>query len=754
MKLVSTPWLKEFLRFVGETKEELLLVSPFVKLSLVRPLLLALPPRKVQLRVVTRLSAITFQQRSSDLLALELMRRGPIDTVSAELFKLNRLHAKVYIADRRHVFLGSSNLSITGFERNFEMAVQFDDPSFANRIFEILDLNKAFSMPVSAEEMEAISGTLGSLGFTTSDFSSEAEEASPASEAADDFRAAMLTEDADKSVSVGDVLGDNQEERLSLINSFLAGESLPGLNRINGESASFTLIQKEKDAAGHIPPSVQTALLAAIEKDVARLREYVLPLLPVKNAASDQLPLQLIFLDRALLELHVGQGISAIATQIDRRVSLGKIIVHTILSIHLAKQIAYGAEGAGGASVLLASIVEELDYASPLSAAGIYVYLHLGDLPQRFNQTHFYRIAGSIGAMDLARGISWARQALSDQFIYAKPVDAIIDPKTTLQSIAQALKTKASYETVRDGGTDHVPIFSSKVRIGIRNFPPVTGKSHRLAERAAASRAIDVLRGEPKTRELVLELEKVRARNIPEKPYQLPSWRTDILKNFRSRIHLHPQVPLNALDMAFTHCSKMMQRPSSRSNERLSFIGSSILQMLAAYEVVRNPKDSKLLGSILDRRMAEFANASLPDFFDEGHFEEILEWIGPSTDIPISIKKDCVQALFACAYLGSGVDGAFQLWRDRLVPLMLRRAATTTLKDEISWLQEVVQGLKKPLPTYSYVELSNPGSTSPKFKCMCQVDGIEVGVGQAATKKEARKIAARMALLRLGALPG
>ncbi len=55
MKLVYSPWMARFMRLVAQSEQEILLVSLFIKLSLVKPLLLAIPDSNLRMTVVQSL---------------------------------------------------------------------------------------------------------------------------------------------------------------------------------------------------------------------------------------------------------------------------------------------------------------------------------------------------------------------------------------------------------------------------------------------------------------------------------------------------------------------------------------------------------------------------------------------------------------------------------------------------------------------------------------------------------------------------
>ncbi len=127
-KLYSSPvriGLSEVLR---RTREELLLVSPYVKTDEMDWVLCQLSKQNAQLRrirLVTDIRSENVPSGSLDLEALELL----IDAEpTAQVINLPRLHAKVYIADTRFALVTSANLTRPGLEFNYEYGVGLENP--------------------------------------------------------------------------------------------------------------------------------------------------------------------------------------------------------------------------------------------------------------------------------------------------------------------------------------------------------------------------------------------------------------------------------------------------------------------------------------------------------------------------------------------------------------------------------------------------------------------------------------------------
>lgn len=115
-----------------------IIIAPFIKVDALRSLLEALPP-KLQLRCVTRWLPQDIAAGVSDVEVLALLeQRG-----NATLFLVERLHAKLYIADGT-CLSGSANVTFAGFgeskaDGNIEVLVETaaDNPDIAATLEQI-----------------------------------------------------------------------------------------------------------------------------------------------------------------------------------------------------------------------------------------------------------------------------------------------------------------------------------------------------------------------------------------------------------------------------------------------------------------------------------------------------------------------------------------------------------------------------------------------------------------------------------------
>lgn len=201
---------------------------------------------------------------------------------------------------------------------------------------------------------------------------------------------------------------------------------------------------------------------------------------------------------------------------------------------------------------------------------------------------------------------------------------------------------------------------------------------------------------------------------------------------------------------ALTHRSA-----SPRNNERLEFLGDSILNFVIADELFqRCPRDSegtlsRLRASLVNRpSLAELARElELGRYLQLGSGE--LKSGGHRRD---SILADTLEAVFGAVYL----DAGFPTCRELIVRLYARRLESlptaAELKDPKTRLQEHLQGLRRPLPQYHVLDVAGKAHDQI-FRVQCQVDGapsVTEGVANSRRQAEQQAAEAMLALLNHG----
>jgi ribonuclease-3 len=202
------------------------------------------------------------------------------------------------------------------------------------------------------------------------------------------------------------------------------------------------------------------------------------------------------------------------------------------------------------------------------------------------------------------------------------------------------------------------------------------------------------------------------------------------------------------LELALTHKSWVNEHPGVRtSNERLEFLGDSILEFLVSKKLYQAFPDKEegfltaLRASLVNtQNLSEIAQklevgGSL--FLSKGEED------GGGRDNP-SLLADTVEAIIGALYIDSGLEVVSNFLEKNLFGQITHKASQP-LKDAKSRLQELVQARGEASPKYVVIEESGPDH-SKKFIMDVMVDGKRVGRGEGKSKSEAEQEAAKSAL--------
>ena len=204
------------------------------------------------------------------------------------------------------------------------------------------------------------------------------------------------------------------------------------------------------------------------------------------------------------------------------------------------------------------------------------------------------------------------------------------------------------------------------------------------------------------------------------------------------------------LENALTHSSCANEsRGKLQSNERLEFLGDSILGMVVADHLYRNHPDLPE-GELTRTRSALVCEESLVEVAQALGLGEYLklgkgEEAGGGRHRP-SIQADAVEAVLAAVYLDGGIGSA----RKIIQKFILSRevAGLTKPRDYKTALQEWVQRTPGQPIAYRLVDELGPDHARV-FVMEVTVGGRSAGQGRGRTKKEAEQLAAKAALEKL-----
>ena len=205
------------------------------------------------------------------------------------------------------------------------------------------------------------------------------------------------------------------------------------------------------------------------------------------------------------------------------------------------------------------------------------------------------------------------------------------------------------------------------------------------------------------------------------------------------------------LDNALTHSSYANEHreQGSLSNERLEFLGDSILGLVVADHLYRTRPDLPE-GDLTRIRAALVCESSLVDVAKELDLGAYLklgrgEESGGGRHRP-SIQADAVEAMLAAVYLDGGIGQARKLIHDLI--LGHEREKTAAGRDYKTSLQELVQRESGQVLTYRLIGESGPDHAK-LFSMEVLLNGEALGTGQGHSKKEAEQAAAKAAVERI-----
>jgi len=207
------------------------------------------------------------------------------------------------------------------------------------------------------------------------------------------------------------------------------------------------------------------------------------------------------------------------------------------------------------------------------------------------------------------------------------------------------------------------------------------------------------------------------------------------------------------LEIALTHRSSLSPNGSMVSNERLEFLGDSVLGLVVTDSLFQSMSDAdegdltkarsrlvnkSVLGKIgIDKGILDFLKYARDEIKDD---ERAL----------LSLSADALEAVIGAIYLDGGYDKAFRFVRDHIVESATNNSSEHVEIDNKSKLQEICQARFKTHPQYKVVKRMGPEHRKI-FHVEVMVRQRTWGFGAGRSKKEAEQQAAGQAVRRLEA---
>lgn len=227
--------------------------------------------------------------------------------------------------------------------------------------------------------------------------------------------------------------------------------------------------------------------------------------------------------------------------------------------------------------------------------------------------------------------------------------------------------------------------------------------------------------------------------NLPNKPQDHPE--PDARSGFLARfgIALSPDL----LTIALTHRSYAFEHALTEHNERLEFLGDSILGQIVTLKLFRDYPDLSE-GELAKRRASLVSTTALAEVARNYGLGEYLRLGKGETQTggrdKSSILADALEAVIGAVFLDLGQDAATAFVHELVAHLIGDETRFTTSLDPKTTLQEYASKLGEPSPRYQ-IESDGPDHDRV-FTASVMVSGVN-GLGVGSSKKSAEIAAAR-----------
>ncbi|OCG43796.1 ribonuclease III [Gilliamella sp. Choc5-1] len=205
---------------------------------------------------------------------------------------------------------------------------------------------------------------------------------------------------------------------------------------------------------------------------------------------------------------------------------------------------------------------------------------------------------------------------------------------------------------------------------------------------------------------------------------------------------------LSLLELALTHRSA-----NKKHNERLEFLGDSILSFVIADELYHRffKQDEGDLSQMRATLVCGQTLAEIGKDFKLG--DDLILGQGELKSGGFrreSIISDAVEAIIGAIYLDSNIDTIRQLILSWYQTRLTQIQPGIKQKDAKTKLQEYLQGTHRPRPCYLIVEITGDNHEQ-EFLIQCKIDNDDREyLGRGLSRRKAEQIAAQEALNQLG----
>lgn len=210
----------------------------------------------------------------------------------------------------------------------------------------------------------------------------------------------------------------------------------------------------------------------------------------------------------------------------------------------------------------------------------------------------------------------------------------------------------------------------------------------------------------------------------------------------------------NNIILALTHSSYANEYKNQKltSNERLEFLGDTVLNMIISEEIYTKYNDlsegemTKFRSNVIcEISLAKCAkNIDIGKYLLLGKGEE-----NTGGRQRVSILSDAVEALIGALYLDAGLEKARSFVLNQMGEMIEKSIKGIIFMDYKTQLQEILQKGNEKRVVYEIIDEKGPDHDKV-FISQVMIDGKLAGKGRGKTKKEAEQMAAKETIKELG----
>jgi len=735
-----TPWENKFLDSISYVNDTLILVAPFIKLTVIKKIISSLPKdKKTKLILISRFSKQVFTQKSSDLSLFDFLINNEFDNLECYCYKLNKLHSKIYIIDDDKMYITSSNLSYSGLIKNHEVAVEIKEKQDISHIKnEILDL----AIPKALIHNTDIETMIENLQVSSYNLLKESKEIP-----------VPLEEIIDEDVTIADevteiITSTFEEENLSISKQLEYNKLLKDINEYKSQRHILDLSSLDNE-------QFQTIALKKIEidsqinenakKDFNRLKLHLI------TTFSKIIPIidnELLLSDLVSCFIHsswhnkfkyINSSFSYERKPFFQRI--GKAIFWFTLALSVTKTRLFKQGSNKSFDDIYKYMRLNYPFSEALESVKCNIYFYNSDIQKNYAENIFYEL---MGVFYWHLGLEKFQYIFNNHFNY---IDEYIyddyksyEFKTFLQEITQQKFGLPKYIEINSIGQDHQKVFEFEVHINGHFLASGKGISKKHAQENAAQEAIKIF-----IKKYGYE-EKIET-HIHLQKYIIDNNRKNELNKLN--IILSKKITnLALLDVAFTHISCVYKNRYSRANNSLSFLGSILENLCRTIGIIKSFKklDTSTNKDYIKIEQNIKVSATFEAYFDKNMFHKYFNYNTVSANkVTTSMKSGVIQALIGIHFLEYGLPSTIalvkEIWNDYKIAEN-QQGYVTTLQEHLQNKQFAVKS-----DEIKYIIMSERGLDNQKiFKIGCNIKGKLYGIGESTTKKESRRIAAQKTL--------